>query len=161
MKAGGSRIGIVFNGSPLFTGAAESGETTSESGSLKTTGWGGDRPTDQLFYNTGISTYMDCNQPQKCGRKGKYSSSTPRGEGWRVDERGKLDYNRFWQKDGPSLGNKRKKIGENGNDNQRALAITQLYGNFEENEFVKNIPQCLFGYWRITVEQPLKKMARW
>ena len=68
---------------------------------------------------------------------------------------GKLDFNRFWQKMDRSLGNKRKKIAENGNEKGIGF-ITQLYGNFEENEFVKILPNEYFGYWRVTVEQPLK-----
>jgi type I restriction enzyme M protein len=54
-----------------------------------------------------------------------------------------------------SLGNKRKKIAENGNEKGIGF-ITNLYGNFEENEFVKILPNEYFGYWRVTVEQPLK-----
>jgi type I restriction enzyme M protein len=54
-----------------------------------------------------------------------------------------------------SLGNKRKKIAENGTTKGIGF-ITQLYGNFEENEFCKILPNEFFGYWRITVEQPLK-----
>jgi type I restriction enzyme M protein len=65
--------------------------------------------------------------------------------------------NRFWQKMDRSLGNKRKKIAENGNERGIGF-ITQLYGNFEENEFVKIYPNKFFGYWRITVEQPLKDL---
>jgi type I restriction enzyme M protein len=67
---------------------------------------------------------------------------------------GKLDYNRFWHKMDRSLGNKRKKIAENGNSKGIGF-ITQLYGNFEQNEFCKILPNEFFGYWRITVEQPL------
>jgi type I restriction enzyme M protein len=68
---------------------------------------------------------------------------------------GKIDFNRFWQKMDRSLGNKRKKIAENGNEKGIGF-ITDLYGNFEENEFVKILPNEYFGYWRVTVEQPLK-----
>lgn len=68
---------------------------------------------------------------------------------------GKLDFNRFWQKMDRSLGNKRKKIAENGNEKGIGF-ITDLYGNFEENDFVKILPNEYFGYWRVTVEQPLK-----
>ncbi|MCK4813327.1 MAG: SAM-dependent DNA methyltransferase, partial [Candidatus Marinimicrobia bacterium] len=69
---------------------------------------------------------------------------------------GKLDFNRFWRKMDRSLGNKRKAIAENGNEKGLGF-ITQLYGNFEENEFCKIYPNEFFGYWRITVEQPLKE----
>jgi len=54
-----------------------------------------------------------------------------------------------------SLGNKRKKIAENGNEKGIGY-VTKLYGDFEENEFVKIYPNKFFGYWRVTVEQPLK-----
>src|SRR5690606_9870182 len=69
---------------------------------------------------------------------------------------GKLEFNRFWQKMDRSLGNKRKKIAENGNTKGIGF-ITQLYGDFQENEFVKIYPNEFFGYWRVTVEQPLKE----
>ena len=72
---------------------------------------------------------------------------------------GKLDYNRFWQKMDKSLGNKRKKIVENGTEKGIGF-ITQLYGNFEENEFSKIVPNDYFAYWRITVEQPLKENGK-
>ncbi len=73
-----------------------------------------------------------------------------------LTKEGKLNFNRFWQKMDRSLGNKRKKIAENGNEKGIGF-ITQLYGNFEENEFCKILPNEFFGYWRITVEQPLKE----
>ncbi len=53
-----------------------------------------------------------------------------------------------------SLGNKRKQIPENGEAKGIGF-ITKLYGDFVENEFVKILPNEFFGYWRITVEQPL------
>jgi len=68
---------------------------------------------------------------------------------------GKLDFNRFWEKMTKSLGNKRKKIAENGTEKGIGF-ITKLYGDFRENEFVKIYPNRFFGYWRITVEQPLR-----
>ncbi len=55
-----------------------------------------------------------------------------------------------------SLGNKRKRIAENGNEKGIGF-ITQLYGNFEENEFCNIYPNEFFGYWRIQVDQPLKE----
>ena len=54
-----------------------------------------------------------------------------------------------------SLGNKRKAIIENGNTKGIGY-ITQLYGNFQEGEFCKILPNNFFGYWRVTVEQPLR-----
>ncbi len=58
-----------------------------------------------------------------------------------------------------SLGNKRKQIPDlsnnNGGNDKDIGFITRLYGEFEENEFVKILPNVFFGYWRVTVEQPL------
>ena len=62
---------------------------------------------------------------------------------------------RFWEKMPRSLGNKRKQIPENG-ENKGIGFITKLYGDFEESEFVKILPNEFFGYWRVTVEQPDK-----
>lgn len=157
MKGEGTRIGIVFNGSPLFTGSTESGES-------KIRKWIIEKDwleavialPDQLFYNTGISTYIwvVTNHKNK-ERKGKVQLINATGnKDEELNKAGKISYNRFWQKMDRSLGNKRKKIAENGNDTGIGF-ITQLYGNFEENEFVKIYPNEFFGYWRITVEQPL------
>ena len=162
MKAGGSRIGIVFNGSPLFTGAAESGESNIRKWIIEND-WleAVIALPDQLFYNTGISTYIWIVTNHKSAeRKGKVQLINATGvKDEELMKEGKLDYNRFWQKMDRSLGNKRKKIGENGNDKGIGF-ITQLYGNFEENEFVKIYPNAFFGYWRITVEQPLKENGK-
>lgn len=158
MKASGSRIGIVFNGSPLFSGAAESGESNIRKWIIEND-WleaiiG---LPDQLFYNTGISTYIwIVTNHKSAARKGKVQLINATGvkdEEWMKE--GKLDFNRFWEKMDRSLGNKRKKIAENGNEKGIGF-ITQLYGNFTENEFCKIYPNEFFGYWRITVEQPQK-----
>ena len=58
MEPEGSRIGIVFNGSPLFTGDAGSGESKLESGLLKMIGWSIISLPTKLFFNTGIQTYL-------------------------------------------------------------------------------------------------------
>lgn len=158
MKDSGSRIAIVFNGSPLFTGAAESGESNIRKWII-----GNDwleaviALPDQLFYNTGISTYVWIISNHKTAeRKGKVQLINATGaKDEELVKEGKLDFNRFWQKMDKSLGNKRKKIVENGSERGIGF-ITNLYGNFEENEFVKILPNEFFGYWRITVEQPLK-----
>jgi len=148
MKPNGSRIAIVFNGSPLFTGAAESGESNIRKWIIEND-WleAIVALPDQLFYNTGISTYIWIVTNHKSPeRKGKVQliNATGTGAG-----------NRFWQKMDRSLGNKRKKIIENGSERGIGF-ITNLYGDFEENEFVKILPNAFFGYWRITVEQPLR-----
>jgi type I restriction enzyme M protein len=67
---------------------------------------------------------------------------------------GERERNRFWEKMPRSLGNKRKQIPENGDDKGIGFT-TRLYGDFEENGFVKILPNAFFGYWRVTVEQPL------
>lgn len=158
MKQGGSRIAIVFNGSPLFTGAAESGESNIRKWIIEND-WleAVIALPDQLFYNTGISTYIWIVTNQKSDkRKGKVQLINATGaKDEELVKEGKLEFNRFWQKMDRSLGNKRKKIIENGSERGIGF-ITNLYGNFEENEFVKILPNEFFGYWRITVEQPEK-----
>ncbi|MCD4746908.1 MAG: type I restriction-modification system subunit M [Bacteroidales bacterium] len=158
MKLSGTRIGIVFNGSPLFTGQAGSGESNIrkwiiENDWLETI----IAMPDQLFYNTGISTYVwIINNRKSAERKGKIQLINATGT--KDDEligEGKRNLNRFYEKMTKSLGNKRKKIAENG-EKKGIEFITKLYGDFEENEFVKIYPNEFFGYWRVTVEQPLK-----
>ena len=64
---------------------------------------------------------------------------------------GSRETNRFWEKMTRSLGDKRKIIPK------RSIEyITKLYGEYQENEFVKIVPNEFFGYWRVTVERPLK-----
>lgn len=157
MKPGGTRIGIVFNGSPLFSGAAGSGESEIrkwiiENDWLETI----IALPDQLFYNTGISTYIwIVTNKKSTERKGKVQLINATGvKDEELMKEGKLVYNRFWQKMDKSLGNKRKKIVENGNEKGIGF-ITQIYGNFEENEFSKIVPNDYFAYYRVTVEQPL------
>jgi type I restriction enzyme M protein len=159
MKSTGSRVGIVFNGSPLFTGAAESGESNIRKWIIEND-WleAIIALPDQLFYNTGISTYVWIVTNHKSKeRKGKIQLINATGvKDEELLKEGKLEFNRFWQKMDRSLGNKRKKIAENGNSKGIGF-ITQLYGDFQENEFVKIYPNEFFGYWRVTIEQPLKE----
>jgi type I restriction enzyme M protein len=158
-KDGGSRIGIVFNGSPLFTGQAGSGEANIRQWIIEND-WLEViiALPDQLFYNTGISTYIwVLNNYKNEQRKGKIQLINATGS---KDEdlmaEGERDFNRFWEPNKPrSLGNKRKQISENG-ENKGIGFITKLYGDFVENEFVKILPNEFFGYHRITVEQPQK-----
>lgn len=156
MKGDGSRIGIVFNGSPLFTGQAGSGESEIRK-------WIIEKDwleaiialPDQLFYNTGISTYIWIITNKKSSeRKGKVQLINATGvKDDELIKEGKLDVNRFYEKMTRSLGNKRKQIIENGEEKGIGF-ITKLYGEFEENEFCKIFPNEYFGYSRITVEQP-------
>ena len=138
---GGSRFGIVLNGSPLFTGGAGGGESEIRRYVLEN-----DLveaiialPTD-MFYNTGISTYVwiVSNRKPKA-RKGKLQL---------------IDASSFWQKMRKSLGSKRKELSPAHIDD-----ITRLFGNFEEltrdgvpiSRIFKNED---FGYHTITVERP-------
>ncbi|MET7460512.1 class I SAM-dependent DNA methyltransferase [Nonomuraea sp. NPDC005501] len=144
---GGSRIAIVFNGSPLFTGSAGSGESNIRRWILEND-WleAIVALPDQLFYNTGISTYFWILSNRKS-----------------PDHRGKvilLDAREYWQKMRKSLGDKRKAIGEG-----QIREITRLYGEAltvaDDPEHplhgkVKVFRNEDFGYRRITVERPLK-----
>ncbi|MEY4809653.1 MAG: hypothetical protein RLZZ206_4042 [Cyanobacteriota bacterium] len=143
---GGSRFAIVLNGSPLFTGGAGSGESEIRRYVLENDlveaiiGL----PTD-MFYNTGISTYVWILSNRKPGeRKGKVQL---------------IDANSFWQKMRKSLGSKRKELSP-----EHIEEITQLFGSFEEAEqdgkpISKIFRNEDFGYRTITVERPLRDEA--
>ncbi|MEU7056744.1 class I SAM-dependent DNA methyltransferase [Streptomyces sp. NPDC046197] len=150
---GGSRIAIVFNGSPLFTGAAESGESNIRRWILEND-WleAIVALPDQLFYNTGISTY--------------FWILTNRKD---ADHKGKvvlLDARDQWQKMRKSLGDKRKELGDGTNGRPDHIAdITRLYAEAAQvakdpehplHGKVKVFANEDFGYQRITVERPLK-----
>lgn len=154
---GGSRIGIVFNGSPLFTGQA-GGESNIRQWVIEND-WleAIIALPDQLFYNTGISTYIwALNNNKSTERKGTIQLiNATDNKDEELIASGERDFHRFWEKIPRSLGNKRKQIPEEGEDKGIAF-MTQLYGDFEENEFVKILSNDFFGYHRITVEQPLK-----
>ena len=157
MKDDGSRIGIVFNGSPLFTGTAGGGESDIRKWIIEND-WleAIVALPDQLFYNTGISTYIwIVTNNKNAQRKGKVQLINATGDV-------KTDNNvtdLFWEKMPRSLGNKRKKITENGNEKGIGF-ITQLYGNFEENDFCKILPNEYFAYWRVVIEQPVMKNGK-
>ena len=158
MKRDGSRIGIVFSGSPLFTGQAGSGESEIRKWIIEN-----DlleaiiALPDQLFYNTGISTYVwilsNHKSPERKGKIQLINATGAKDE--ELIKEGKLSFNRFWQKMPRSLGNKRKAIAENGNEKGIGF-IANIYGDFIESEFCKIYPNAFFGYWRVTVERPLK-----
>jgi type I restriction enzyme M protein len=145
-KDGGSRFGIVLNGSPLFTGGAGSGESEIRRYVLENdlleaiVGL----PTD-MFYNTGISTYVwiiSNRKPEH--RKGKVQL---------------IDASGFWKKMRKSLGSKRKELSDDHIDE-----ITRLFGDFVEAEqTAKPVSRIFntsdFGYRSITVEQPLRDEA--
>jgi type I restriction enzyme M protein len=138
---GGSRLAIVFNGSPLFTGAAGSGESEIRRWIIEND-WleAVVALPDQLFYNTGISTYFWVVTNRK--------SPERRGKVQLVDAR------ELFVKMRKSLGEKRKEI-----SSVQIDQITRLYGDFQENERVKVFPNEAFGLLRITVERPLR--LRW
>ena len=162
MKSNGSRIGIVFNGSPLFSGQAESGPSNIRKWIIEND-WleaiiG---IPNQLFYNTGIATYIWIITNNKTSeRKGLVQLINATGE-FEEDliENGKITFNRFWKNLDRSLGKKRKEINENGNEKGIGF-ITKLHGDFEENEFVKIYPNEFFAYWRVTVEEPQRDENR-
>ncbi|MCK9477108.1 MAG: type I restriction-modification system subunit M [Candidatus Muirbacterium halophilum] len=143
----GSKIAIVFNGSPLFSGTAGSGESEIrkwiiENDLLETI----IALPDQLFYNTGISTYIWIltNNKNK-NRKGKIQLINASGS---VDDKD-IKETPFWKKMDRSLGNKRKTITP-----EQIVHIANLYGDFKENEFCKILPNEYFGYYKVTVERP-------
>ena len=138
---GGSRVAIVFNGSPLFTGAAGSGESEIRRWIIEND-WleAVVALPDQLFYNTGISTYFWIVTNRKAPER--------RGKVQLVDAR------EYFVKMRKSLGEKRKEISDAQIDE-----ITRLYGDFAEGEKVKIFPNEAFGFLRITVERPLR--LRW
>ena len=140
-KDGGSRFGIVLNGSPLFTGGAGSGESEIRRYVLENDlveaiiGL----PTD-MFYNTGISTYIWIVSNRKpAARKGKVQL---------------IDASGFWQKMRKSLGSKRKELSP-----QHIEDITKIFGECKKvtrdgvpiSRIFKNEE---FGYRTITVERP-------
>jgi type I restriction enzyme M protein len=138
---GGSRFGIVLNGSPLFTGGAGSGESEIRRHVLENDLLEAiiGLPTD-MFYNTGISTYVwivsNRKPPQ---RKGKVQL---------------IDASDMWQKMRKSLGSKRKELSDD-----HIVDITRLFGDFAEvkrdgKPISRIFSNSDFGYRTITVERP-------
>lgn len=135
---GGSRLAIVHNGSPLFTGDAGSGESEIrrwilEKDLLETI----IALPDQLFYNTGINTYLwfVTNRKSK-ERKGKVQL---------------IDARTFFKKTRKSLGSKRHEI-----DPKSKEKILELYTDFKETEHSKIFNTTDFAYRQITIERPLR-----
>lgn len=133
-----SRLAIVLNGSPLFTGSAGSGESEIRRWVIENDWLEAivALPTD-MFYNTGISTYIwivtNDKAPQ---RKGKIQL---------------INATEFHTPMRKSLGSKRKQIADN-----QIATITQVFGDYEQSEIVKIFDNTDFGYNRITVERPLQ-----
>ncbi|OPG71261.1 restriction endonuclease subunit M [Pseudomonas ogarae] len=137
-RDGGSRIGIILNGSPLFSGGAGSGESEIRRYLLQN-----DLveaivalPTD-MFYNTGIATYIWILSNHKvAARQGKVQL---------------IDGSQHYAKMRKSLGSKRQYITED-----QISELVRLYGSFEHTSQSKIFPIDAFGYRRITVERPLR-----
>lgn len=107
---------------------------------------------DQLFYNTGIATYIWIVTDHKSReRKGKVQLINASGSDWPDGDKN----NPFYLKMMRSLGNKRKEIGDcrDGKPDQIAF-ITQIYETFEEGPYCKIFDNEAFGYQRVTVERP-------
>jgi type I restriction enzyme M protein len=165
-KDGGSRIAIVFNGSPLFTGDAGSGESNIRQWIIEND-WleAVVALPDQLFYNTGISTYIwILTNRKETRRKGKVQL---------------IDARRFFVKMTKSLGNKRNKIGDPADrltEPDQIADVTRIFGSFTDGEtrrFAEDDPVTKqpveservvskvfdnsdFGFHKITVERSLR-----
>ncbi|MES5953956.1 class I SAM-dependent DNA methyltransferase [Bacillus fungorum] len=134
----GSRLAIIMNGSPLFTGDAGSGESEIRRYVLENDLVEGivAMPND-LFYNTGIATYIWILTNNKAViRKGK------------VQLVNAVDFSKKMKK---SMGSKRNEIAQ-----EQIDEIVRLYGDFKEDEYVKIFDNEDFGYHKITVERPLR-----
>ena len=151
-KEGGSRIAIIMNGSPLFTGDAGSGESEIRRFILEH-----DllealiALPEQLFYNTGIATYIWVVTNRKAtARRGKVQL---------------IDATAFWTPMRKSLGDKRREI-----PRDRAQDVVKILADFEDGDtrtitrdgvkedvvVSKIFPTTHFGFRKITVERPLR-----
>ncbi len=137
-KDGGSRVGIVHNGSPLFTGDAGSGESEIRRWLLEKDYLEAIIALpDQLFYNTGINTYLWFVSNRKSPeRQGKVQL---------------IDGREFYGKLRKTLGAKRKEVDEEGRKQ-----IMKLYTDFKENEHSKIFDTTDFAYRQVTIERPLR-----
>ena len=145
MKPNGSRVGIVLSGSPLFSGQAGSGESEIRRWMLEND-WleGIVALPDQMFYNTGISTYIWVLTNDKADEdRGLVKLIDARAMGIKMRK---------------SLGDKRKELSDAAIDE-----IVQLFGGahgeFADDKRVKVLPRETFGFQRVTVERPLRR--RW
>ena len=138
MEPEGCRIGVVTNGSPLFSGGAGSGESNIRKWIIEN-----DLlecvialPKD-LFYNTGINTYI--------------WFFTNKKKGDRIGKVQLINAVDFCKPSIKSLGNKRNDILE-----EHVLQVLKIYMDFEENEYCRIIPNNDFGQYELTIEQPLR-----
>ena len=140
----GSRLAIVFSGSPLFTGGAGSGESDIRKWIIEND-WldAVIALPEQMFYNTGIGTYVwiVTNRKEK-RRKGKIQL---------------VDAREFYVPMRRSQGDKRRKIGEGENGEPDQIGdVVRLYGHFAPGDRSKIFDNADFGYRRVTVERPLR-----
>ena len=145
MKPGGSRVGIVLSGSPLFSGQAGSGESEIRRWILEND-WleGIVALPDQMFYNTGISTYVWILTNDKApGDAGLVRLIDARESGSKMRK---------------SLGDKRKELTQEAIDEIVLLYLGAL-GESTDDARVKVLPREAFGFQRITVERPMRR--RW
>ena len=139
MKPEGSRIGVVFNGSPLFTGDAGSGESEIRRWIIEND-WLECIVSlpDQLFFNTGISTYIwIVTNKKKKERRGKVQL---------------IDGSKLFRSMKKSLGSKRKWMVDD-----QTQHIIDTYLAFHESEISKIFDNSYFGYTKVLIEQPLKE----
>ena len=137
MEPSGSRIAIIHNGSPLFTGDAGSGESNIRKWIIENDWLEAivAMPTE-LFFNTGIATYIWIVTNRKPShRRGKVQLVNAVG---------------FFQKMRKSLGNKRNYITE-----EQIQQITGIYTDFKDGEHCKIFDNDDFGFTKVTVERPL------
>jgi type I restriction enzyme M protein len=139
----GSRLAIVFSGSPLFTGGAGSGESDIRKWIIEND-WleAIIALPEQMFYNTGIGTYVwiVTNRKER-RRKGKIQL---------------LDARAFYVPMRRSLGDKRRKIGEKEDGRDQITEIVRLYGQLSDGDTSKIFDNTDFSYTRVTVERPLR-----
>ena len=137
-EKGGSRVAIIMNGSPLFTGDAGSGESEIRRWILEND-WleALIALPEQLFYNTGIATYVWVLTNRKAAKRRRKVQL--------------VDGTSLWVQMRKSLGDKRREIPV-----EKAESILSLLRHFEEGEHVKIFPTTHFGFRKITVERPLR-----
>lgn len=139
MEPSGSRIGIVLNGSPLFTGDAGSGESEIRKWIIEND-WLESiiQLPNRMFFNTGITTYLwiVTNKKNK-KRKGKIQL---------------VDGSKLFVNIRKNLGDKGKEISD-----ENRQEILETYLKFEENNICKIYDNSVFGYTKIQVEQPFKE----
>ena len=137
MEPSGSRIGIVFNGSPLFTGDAGSGESEIRKWIIEND-WLECIVSlpNRMFFNTGITTYIWIVTNKKSSdRKGKIQL---------------IDGTSFSTSMRKNLGDKGKYITD-----EQIQKLFEIYQNNEDNDFCKIYSNNFFGYTKIVIEQPL------